>query len=113
MSNLRQIQEQLERDRANDPRFRDPRFRGPVGTSPTHPTQPSGSGDGDVRFDPRTGERLAKGQIPRGDGTSVTIDFNPSTGGVFLDRGELEALSKIPEVKTSLEAVLMTRQFQH
>ena len=100
-----QIQNQLLQTVGKDPRFS-------AGPSPTSSAPGPGTlvaGDGDIRHDPRTGARLAKGRIPRGDGTFVTIDYNPSTGGVFLDRGELEDLSKIKEVKTTLEAVLANR----
>jgi hypothetical protein len=69
-------------------------------------TFPSGSAQ---RFDPRDASPLRKGYIPKPDGTSIEIDYNPNTGGVFLDRGELEALSKIKEVRTTLEAVLLNR----
>lgn len=68
---------------------------------------PLGAGDGDPRFDPRTGAKLVKGKIRNNDGTgAITIDFNPKTGGVFLDKGELLALSKVNEVRSTLENLL-------
>jgi hypothetical protein len=68
---------------------------------------PIGAGDGDPRFDPRTGAKLVKGKIRNNDGTgAITIDFNPKTGGVFLDKGELLALSKVKEVRSTLENLL-------
>jgi hypothetical protein len=67
----------------------------------------SGLGDGDPRFDPRTGQKLVKGKIRHSDGASViTIDYNPETGGVFLDKGELLALSKVKEIRSTLENLL-------
>lgn len=64
-------------------------------------------GDGDPRFDPRTGAKLVKGKIRNNDGTgAITIDYNPKTGGVFLDKGELLALSKVKEVMSTLENLL-------
>lgn len=64
-------------------------------TSPTH------------RLDPRTSERLVTRKIrnPK-TGKDVEIDVNPRTGGVFLDKGELEELSQIPEVVSTLENLL-------
>jgi len=68
---------------------------------------PIGPGDGDPRFDPRTGQKLVKGKIRHSDGTGfITIDYNPATGGVFLDKGELLALSKVKEVRSTLENLL-------
>ncbi|MDC1004493.1 hypothetical protein OAQ34_02600 [Opitutales bacterium] len=68
---------------------------------------PLDAGDGDPRFDPRTGAKLVKGKIRNNDGTGViTIDYNPKTGGVFLDKGELLALSKVKEVRSTLENLL-------
>ena len=64
-------------------------------TNPTH------------RLDPRTSERLVTRKIhnPR-TGKDVEIDVNPRTGGVFLDKGELDELSQIPEVVSTLENLL-------
>lgn len=77
----------------------------PSNVDPSKP--PLGAGDGDPRFDPRTGAKLVKGKIRNNDGTgAITIDYNPKTGGVFLDKGELLALSKVKEVRSTLENLL-------
>ena len=55
------------------------------------------------RTNPRTGALLAKKVIP---GTSIEIDYDPQTGGVFLDSGELENLSQVPDIKAKLEMLL-------
>ena len=55
------------------------------------------------RTNPRTGALLAKKVIP---GTSIEIDYDPQTGGVFLDSGELENLSKVSDIKAKLEMLL-------
>jgi hypothetical protein len=85
----------------------------PTGSNISHPSGgdgsalPLGLGDGDPRFDPRTGAKLVKGKIRNNDGTgAITIDYNPNTGGVFLDKGELLALSKVKEVRSTLENLL-------
>ena len=72
------------------------------------PSKPAlDAGDGDPRFDPRTGQKLVKGKIRHSDGAGViTIDYNPETGGVFLDKGELLALSKVKEIRSTLENLL-------
>ena len=77
-------------------------------TSIPDPSKPlRGAGDGDPRFDPRTGQKLVKGKIRHSDGAGViTIDYNPATGGVFLDKGELLALSKVKEIRSTLENLL-------
>jgi len=56
-----------------------------------------------IRSNPRTGSPLHKKVIP---GTGIEIDYDPATGGVFLDSGELEALSKVPDIKAKLEMLL-------
>lgn len=70
-------------------------FSTTTSSSPTH------------RLDPRTSERLVTRKIrnPK-TGKDVEIDVNPRTGGVFLDKGELEELSQIPEVVSTLENLL-------
>jgi hypothetical protein len=55
------------------------------------------------RINPRTGSLLSKKVIP---GTTIEIDYDPATGGVFLDSGELEALSRVPDIKAKLEMLL-------
>jgi len=56
-----------------------------------------------IRSNPRTGSPLHRKVIP---GTGIEIDYDPATGGVFLDSGELEALSKVPDIKAKLEMLL-------
>lgn len=65
-------------------------------------TKPSVS-NSKIRSNPRTGSPLYRKVIP---GTAIEIDYDPVTGGVFLDSGELEALSKVPDIKAKLEMLL-------
>jgi len=64
---------------------------------------PSPASNSKIRNNPRTGSPLHRKKIP---GTTIEIDYDPLTGGVFLDSGELEALSKIPDIKAKLEMLL-------
>jgi len=72
------------------------------------PDQQGETVKGKPRFDPRTGAILEKKKIlnPEPGGDDVWIDWNPATGGVFLDRGELLELSKIPDAHARLETIL-------
>ena len=70
---------------------------------PSSSTQTSVGANHGQRTNPRTGALLAKKVIP---GTSIEIDYDPQTGGVFLDSGELENLSKVPDIKAKLEMLL-------
>ena len=74
----------------------------PGASGPDTPPHPAPN----KRIDPVDHSILARGNIPKGDGTYVEIDYNPKTGGVFLDAGELEELSKIPDVIGKLEVLL-------
>jgi len=62
----------------------------------------------DKRIDPRTGDMLKKAQLPHPSGRQITIDYNPKTGGVFLDSGELKDLSEIKDIIPRLETILST-----
>ena len=73
----------------------------PQGVAPIAPN------DEDVRNDPRHGTRLVKKRIQKDDGSgTITIDYNPETGGVFLDKGELKDLSEIKNIEAILRNVL-------
>ena len=72
-----------------------------------HPKNPQSSTEG-KRIDPRTGDILRKAQIPHPSGRQITIDYNPKTGGVFLDSGELKDLSEIKDIIPRLETILST-----
>ena len=63
------------------------------------------------RYDPLSGDILIKTVIenPNSGGEDVCIDFNPRTGGTFLDRGELKRLSKIPDIVAQLETIIGKR----
>jgi hypothetical protein len=71
--------------------------------SPSRVAQPTMGVSEGQRTNPRTGALLAKKVIP---GTSIEIDYDPQTGGVFLDSGELENLSQVPDIKAKLEMLL-------
>ena len=60
------------------------------------------------RIDPRNGDILSKAQLPHPSGRQITIDYNPKTGGVFLDSGELKDLSEIKDIIPRLETILST-----
>ena len=62
------------------------------------------------RLDPRTGEILSKETIPHPSGRMIKIDFNPKTGGVFLDSGELKDLSEVKDIIPRLETILSRYQ---
>ena len=62
------------------------------------------------RIDPRTGDILNKAQIPHPSGRQITIDYNPKTGGVFLDSGELKDLSEVKDIIPRLETILSRYQ---
>jgi len=64
---------------------------------------PSSASNPKIRYNPRTGSPLHRKKIP---GTAIEIDYDPLTGGVFLDSGELESLSKVPDIKAKLEMLL-------
>ena len=74
---------------------------------PTSTPSPVAPDDQDVRNDPRHGTKLEKRRIQKDDGTgTITIDYNPDTGGVFLDKGELKDLSQIKNIEAILKNVL-------
>ena len=60
------------------------------------------------RIDPRTGDLLWKAKLPHPSGRQIEIDYNPKTGGVFLDSGELKDLSEIKDIIPRLETILST-----
>lgn len=62
--------------------------------------------DTEVRYDPRDGSVLVKRHIANPNGPDVSIDVNPATGGVFLDKGKLDLLSDIPDVFARLDQAL-------
>jgi hypothetical protein len=81
-------------------------------TSPEGTTVPGSPGPqvGGTRLDPRDGTVLQKVVIRDHSNSpeqAITIDVNPKSGGIFLDKGELDALSKIPNVVSILEASLI------
>jgi hypothetical protein len=96
---LKQTLRTVQRDMGDEP-------------SPTRGNFPStgsvspGPQVGGTRLDPRTGLPLQKVEIPTPSGHPITIDVNPESRGVFLDKGELVALSKIPNVVGLLEVSL-------
>jgi hypothetical protein len=71
--------------------------------TPSHLNSPSSASNSKIRYNPRTGSPLHRKKIP---GTSIEIDYDPLTGGVFLDSGELESLSNVPDIKAKLEMLL-------
>ena len=76
------------------------------GAVPASGTAPA-PGDKDARYDPRDGSLLVKKYVANPNGPAICIDVNPKTGGVFLDKGELDQLSKIPDVAARLEQTLL------
>lgn len=72
-------------------------------SKPTSNQQSNPEGD---RVDPRSGDILKKASIPHPTGRQITIDYNPRTGGVFLDSGELKDLSEIKDIIPRLETIL-------
>ncbi len=72
-------------------------------SKPTSFQQSNSEGD---RIDPRSGDILRKASIPHPSGRQITIDFNPRTGGVFLDSGELKDLAEIKDIIPRLETIL-------
>jgi hypothetical protein len=79
---------------------------GTQGLTPGSPG-PIAPDDQDVRNDPRHGSKLEKRRIQKDDGSgTITIDYNPKTGGVFLDKGELKDLSQIKNIEAILKNVL-------
>lgn len=86
----------------------------PKDTKPRDDSEPPNDNEthkGKTRYDPtpegrgrRLEKRLIKSNTP--GMKNVWIDFNPDTGGVFLDRDELEHLSKIPNIVPQLIGVL-------
>lgn len=98
------------KSRVPEPKAEDPSGQDPVSEHatafsgfPSSSTQTSVGVNHGQRTNPRTGALLAKKVIP---GTSIEIDYDPQTGGVFLDSGELENLSKVPDIKAKLEMLL-------
>ena len=82
-----------------------------TGQSPLPPSSkgvvPIATNDEDVRNDPRHGTKLLKKRIQKDDGSwTITIDYKPETGGVFLDKGELKDLSEIKNIEAILRNVL-------
>lgn len=90
----------------------------PVSTSPAskpigNPPPPIGNspvGTKRDRVDPRSGDILKEAHIPHPSGRQITIDYNPKTGGVFLDSGELKDLSEIKDIIPRLETILSRYQ---
>lgn len=74
----------------------------------SNPTRNQQSNPEENRVDPRTGDILKKAAIPHPSGRQITIDYNPRTGGVFLDSGELKDLSEIKDIIPRLETILST-----
>lgn len=76
---------------------------GGTSTGPNPTPSPTPSSPSKIRVNPRTGTPLHRKVIPE---TGIEIDYDPVTGGVFLDSGELESLSKVPDIKAKLQMLL-------